>query len=395
MAPQKIKKGVTIKPAERKKILTSNVNLIDKVRKRAEHKLKEYEDSKIFPLSCDNFDSIANRKDFSNEFSKKGNYSYRCTLNALNNCLPRGVYINYEHMHILRDLKLLQLSKGAIVNMEKDIAEYPVETLVSLYDNIYLPINGKEPLEYKASKDNWPLDCSVHLHMLTEPRLQLWNPLKFSPFDVALPPTTLNEERTRKVMKIMEFFNSSFSLSPSTSTSNVCAVWVLQLYTEDFYKRSTTKAKLVSAELQEEERVSGVEQIGQLHCISIDLRDGIGSGLILDDQQNGPLQYNFENMMKVQIMPKADKAIGIYNIYGIRPLKETSASGDSDFNCFPCAKIFHSAASLASHLQEHKTCKSSGCSFAACQSILTKHCYTLHPELSRWKQIKLKCHGSS
>ena len=381
MGPQKIKNGVTVKPADKKRILTGNVNLIDKVRKRADHNLKVLEASKSFPLICENFDSIAMRKDFSKEFSKKEIYSYRCTLNALNNCLPRGVYLQYEHMHILRDLKLLQLSKGAMVNMEKDIPEYPVESLVSLYENIYLPISTKEPLQYKASKDNWPLDCSVHLHMLTEPRLQLWNPLKVSPFDVALPPTAQNEERTRKVMEIMEFYNSSSLLSPSLSTLNACAVWLLQLYTEDHCKRSTTKAKLVSAELQEQEIISGVEHIGQLHCVSIDLRDGIGSGLILDDRQNGPLQYNFENMIKVQTMPNAETAIGIYNVYGIRTLIEPSATGGLDLNCIPCAKIFQSAAALASHLKEHKICKSSGCSFAACQSVLTKHCYTLHPKL--------------
>ena len=376
---QKIKDGVNVKAAERKKILKSNVDIIDKVRNRVNHNFQVFKVSKSFPLKCDNFDSIAMRKDFSKEFSKKDTYSYRCTLNALNNCLPRGIYLQYEHMHILRDLKLLQLSKGALVNMEKDIPEYPVESLVSLYENIYLPINRKEPLQYKASKDNWPLDCSVHLHMLTEPRLQLWNPLKFAPFDVALPPTAQNNERTRKVMEIMEFFNIS------SATQNRCAVWLLQLYTEDDCKRSTTKAKLVSAELQEQEIIGGVEHIGQLHCVSIDLRGGVGSGLILDDRQNGPLQYNFENMIKVQTMPNEDTAIGIYNLYGIRPLIEPSASVD----CIPCGKIFQSALALESHLKEHKICKSSGCSFAACQSVLTKHCYTLHPELSHLKQRRL------
>ena len=41
MGPQKIKNGVTVKPADKKRILTGNVNLIDKVRKRADHNLKE------------------------------------------------------------------------------------------------------------------------------------------------------------------------------------------------------------------------------------------------------------------------------------------------------------------------------------------------------------------
>ena len=87
-------------------------------------------------------------------------------------------------------------------------------------------------------------------------------------------------------------------------------------------------------------------------------------------------------MIKVQTMPNAETAIGIYNVYGIRTLIEPSATGGLDLNCIPCAKIFQSAAALASHLKEHKICKSSGCSFAACQSVLTKHCYTLHPKLS-------------
>ncbi len=394
-----VKVGVTVKSSSRDKILSNNNIIISKVKRRVDHNLKIHTESKNFPLKCDNFESIEMRKDYISEFSKKGKYAYRCTLNALNNCLPRGIYLNYDHMHILRDLKLLHLSKGAVLNMQKNIPEYPPESVVNLYDNIYVPVNSKEPLEYKKSKDNWPLDCVAHLHMLTEPRIQLYNPLKYEPFDVALSSTKFNDNRTKEVMKIMEFYNPCVSKSPSSPTANVCAVWLLQLYTEDDNCRSTTKAKVISDELQKEEETDGVERIGQLHCISIDLRGGISSGLILDDRQNGPLSYNFENMITVQTMPNADKPIGIYNIYGIRPCKETPRTPptgtSSDFNCIPCAKVFQSAASMASHLTEHKTCTYSGCSFSACRSVLTKHRYTLHKQLScssneDWKQDRIK-----
>ena len=51
---QKIKDGVNVKAAERKKILTSNVDLIDKVRNRVNHNFQVFEVSKSFPLKCDN-----------------------------------------------------------------------------------------------------------------------------------------------------------------------------------------------------------------------------------------------------------------------------------------------------------------------------------------------------
>jgi len=48
MGPQKIKNGVTVKPADRKKILTGNVNLIDKVRRSQFTSIRGFEK---FPVS--------------------------------------------------------------------------------------------------------------------------------------------------------------------------------------------------------------------------------------------------------------------------------------------------------------------------------------------------------
>jgi hypothetical protein len=132
---------------EQVSVMKLNASFLDKVEKRCVHQIQLRLVSAKWPIKINNYDSLESRKSLK-EFNKKDKHAYRCSLNAINNILPRGITLTVDDMHLIRDLKLKQLAKGAVVNMGKGIKKYPVEKLSGLYGNIYATVSTTAPLEY-------------------------------------------------------------------------------------------------------------------------------------------------------------------------------------------------------------------------------------------------------
>ena len=119
--------------------------------------------------------------------------------------------------------------------------------------------------------------------------------------------------------------SSSSSLS-SSQKEETCCVWLVHIFTqtEKTREKYNSTATIHVDELDEEEKKDGVETPGYLHAITVDLRGGTATGLILDDQEDKPLKYSLENLLDVQRerLPKAQRGaepLGIFSLFGLHP----------------------------------------------------------------------------
>ena len=117
---------------EDERLKVENQTLHDQVEARVQHNLTAFRTLDNYPLNMTNFNDLAVRK-VPNEFVKKGRYSFRCALNALNNALPTNIMITPPQMMLLRDMKLLQLIKCALKLFQKGEGKVRKAFLSSFY----------------------------------------------------------------------------------------------------------------------------------------------------------------------------------------------------------------------------------------------------------------------
>jgi hypothetical protein len=304
----KMKKKKETQEKKNERVNIENLKLLQIVEERKRQHLK------LTNLGGLDINSVKNRR---SEFITMRQNSLNCVLVALNNMLPNDVEITSLQFGVMADFHFLRLAK---YQQSVDTRNPPCQnqSYKEAYTNSYITFNNSAGYSDK-SNNNWDVDVLGSLSSVTDnPKLEKRNLTRILG-SVLVNNTETFEKQTITVMDNLQ----------KCKDRNIC-LFILELYTQPVSKRMQfANNNILVSDLTEEEKESGSYICaGQLHAISIDLRGEEGEGRIYDGLQKASLQYNLENMLKVQEFEvgnknnKEKKIFGIHSYCGIAPVCE-------------------------------------------------------------------------
>jgi hypothetical protein len=257
--------------------------------------------------------SVNNRR---SEFITMRQNSLNCVKVAINNMLPDKKEITSLQFGVMADFHFLRLAKHQ-QSVDERNPPSKIQSYKEAYTNSFIDFNNSGGYSEK-SNNNWDVDVLDSLSCVTDnPKLEKRNLTRI--LDSLVNKNETFEKQTITVMDNLQ----------KCKDRNIC-LFILELYTQPVSKRLQFANKnILVTDLTEEEKQSGSYICaGQLHAISVDLRGEEEDYKIYDGLQKTPLQYNLENMLKVQEFEvgnknkKERKIFGIHSYCGIAPVCE-------------------------------------------------------------------------
>ena len=295
------------KEKKNERVNFENLKLIKIVQERKRQHLN------VTNLGGLDINSVNNRR---SEFITMRQNSLNCVKVALNNMLPNDVEITSHQFGVMADFHFLALAK---YQQSVDTKNLPseIQSFKEGYKYSFVKFNDSGGYS-DASNNNWDVDVLGCLSCVTDnPKLEKKNLSRI--LDSSVNKNKTFEKQTIAVMDNLQ----------KCKDKNIC-LFILELYTQPVSKRLqfANKSILVSDLTVEEKESGSFICAGQLHAVSVDLRGEEEDYKIYDGLQKTPLQYNLENMLKVQEFEvgnknnKEKRIFGIHSYCGIAPVCE-------------------------------------------------------------------------